>query len=276
MSRRFGIELELVPNLSADSLVRAVERAGQAARRQRTSSYWQLKTDSSVTHGRYTDCGWELTSPILSGEEGIDKVREVLNQINRSFIYLRGKYQILDDSCGLHVHVEVSDLSPEELALLIVIYGKAEDVLYRLVSPHRRTKHHCVPISLRVDEFWCDVQDATTRRAVETITERFTDSDPFMERYSGMNLSCYAGRGDVEFRMHEGHTDPDVVISWIRLLIALVEQAKKPLKEELALKRWDLSHVESLLDWGTVSDSGCIAEACETLRRRFRDMRIGV
>lgn len=279
MSRKFGIELEFVPNLSADSLVRAVKRAGQRARRHGSGGEWNLTHDSSVTQGRYVSLsGWELISPVLAGESGVERVRDVCAEISRSFSYLRGRFPIVDRSCGFHVHVDTQDLSAEQFVTLMVIYGKAEEVLYRMVAPNRRTKEHCKPNSLKVDEFWCDAQYAATKVAIAELVRRHSrGSSRYDAKYRGLNLCRYATRGDVEFRMHEGCFDPDIVVSWVRLLTALVDQAKEPLSPIMAEKTWTWEMVEKLLGWapGGGRLPRWLPETRRVLRSRYRDLRVG-
>ena len=102
-THKFGIEIEAY-NCSmsrlADELREAGIRVTVEGYNHTTRDHWKLVTDSSL-HGNDT---FELVSPILAGEAGLKELEKVCWVLDLCNVKV-------NDSCGLHVHLDAADFN---------------------------------------------------------------------------------------------------------------------------------------------------------------------
>ena len=77
--------------------------------------HWKLVTDSSL-NGNDT---FELVSPILEGEDGLEKLERVCWVLDSCNVKING-------SCGLHVHMNAEDFNITTWRNLLLSYKHAE------------------------------------------------------------------------------------------------------------------------------------------------------
>lgn len=95
---------------------------------------WVLKPDSS--------CGIEICTPVLKGMRGIKSMCEVVRALN-----MDGRV-VADGRCSFHVHVDVHDMTPMEVANVLTWWIKMEYALMRMVPTHRNRNRYCQMLSL--------------------------------------------------------------------------------------------------------------------------------
>lgn len=106
-SRRFGIEIEAF-GMTRDAVANLLNNNGINCYVERynhqTRDYWKVVTDSSIrfNSANFPGESFELVSPPLSGEAGISQVIRVLD-------LLRANGAQVNNTCGLHVHVDISN-----------------------------------------------------------------------------------------------------------------------------------------------------------------------
>ncbi|MGD9105656.1 MAG: amidoligase family protein [Desulfobacterales bacterium] len=173
------------------------------------SNSWHFEKDSSVRGKGHTQCGAELTSPILSGIEG-------LVQTYRAFQFLCNIDGIdIDNSCGLHVHhgVDFEEYGCEQLRQLVRIVHKYEDQFYLLIPGDRQNAETCRPMEIDVKAFLdiceCELKTGNCRikqlwYSPENRYDIESTRDPRYDktRYHGLNLHSYWYRNTIEFRYH--------------------------------------------------------------------------
>ncbi|KAI9819769.1 MAG: hypothetical protein M1826_001078 [Phylliscum demangeonii] len=184
---------------------------------------------------KYSYIGMELKTPVLSyGEAHLTQVETALDILNHK---LGSGIQVLvNQSCGLHVHIgHGHDGFP--LQTLHFVAGLAtvfEPTIQTLHPPHRLTSKHCRPLSssYRLQ----DELDGQGR--VEVLLQSRTVPDFVAAVNSGSKNYAYnfmhllqptntrlQPYNTIEFRQHEGTTDPEVVLHWIHFCAALVTYA---------------------------------------------------
>jgi hypothetical protein len=113
----FGIEIECV-GLTTSDASRALRDAGITCENNgynhNTRPVWKVVTDGSL-HSRDGSC--EVVSPILSGTDGLTEVRTVMS-------VLRTAGARINESCGMHIHIGVDQLTQAHQARIIRAYGK--------------------------------------------------------------------------------------------------------------------------------------------------------
>lgn len=209
-TRRFGIEIEGY-GVSHDQLKRALESAGvnvSLGNRSSMMSSWKITTDSSIRGLN----SFELVSPILEGERGIEELRKV----SRVLISCRVK---INKSCGLHVHFDARNMGLEVWKRLYKNYIKLEQVIDSMMPLSRRadSNHYCQ--SLKKNANIETVIDGC--RTVSDIAQLY-DS-----RYYKVNANSFSVHNTVEFRQHSGTIEIEKMENWIRFLDALVKYSER-------------------------------------------------
>jgi hypothetical protein len=175
------------------------------------AAYWEAKLDRSLH-----DKGMEFVfKRPLFGADAIEAVVSLCKWAseNKFKVSLR---------TGLHVHVDVRDLSRVELSRLIVLFALFEKGVYRFVGHAREQNVFCMP--------WYQ-SDRMAQHALNIGSENYdirSASEALAnEKYGGLNLDSLARFGSVEFRHAIATTDSDWVLSWINLCLSFKRAAQK-------------------------------------------------
>jgi hypothetical protein len=169
---------------------------------------WVVKPDSS--------CGMEVVTPPLKGWRGLLQTCRVVEGISQH-------PQIeADHRCSVHVHVEVADLSEEQLSSLICHWIKCEPIFLDMMPTERKRNRYCQHIGLS------NRLTPGTRHSMKSWVEEIGDVKYYSMNTHQMRRSNYE-RKTVEFRVCEagGCKDPYLVKNWVRLLLHFVEMCKK-------------------------------------------------
>lgn len=251
MSNHFGIEIECFNVGSSESIVandlnRQLKLAKASDLRQ--TDTWFVTDDGSIesddTQSDYcSECGgsgiWldseenecdcdycggsgsfensgfgaEVVSPVLEyKEESFAKVKDMYNALNR----LGGA---VNDTCGLHVHVDARFVNQMPLAtqkkffrFLITEYAEREDEFDARMNKDRResNNHYCASMKQFL---------------------RFSDYDmdrylTYGERYYKLNVHAFIRHGTVEFRHHHATMDSDEALDWIHTCVKFINDAQ--------------------------------------------------
>lgn len=226
--RRWGLEVETHSRLSPEDIAKKMVDRGLkvnlAAGRYFHSdgSAWDLKRDGS--------CGYELASPILSGEAGVfdaklavEKIREVCPTA-------------VNSKCGIHVTVDVSDHSPEELKQLILAYLRAQECFYSRCNESRQDNQY----AMRNSSSPATLAHINSTNNLELIIARASGGT----RYRGLNLMRTRSKKIVEFRMLESSVAIRKVGAWIMTCVGFIDGVKagkapaglEPISEEQFLE----------------------------------------
>jgi hypothetical protein len=215
--RKFGIEIEFLTHTKVDgrsrqlyhgTVVSALIANGIACvyedYNHTTRTYWKLTTDSS--------CGWELVSPPLSGVAGLEEVAKVCNVLEKTL------HINVDKSCGLHVHVDASELTMEDIKNVVLRYAKNEKIIDYFMPKSRREDNN---------DFCLSLEDALTNteflksKTIQSLSRNMDNG-----RYSKINLESYLRYGTIEFRQHNGTVNDEKICNWIKFCVQFVEATK--------------------------------------------------
>jgi len=211
--RGWGLEVETHSNLSPEEIAAKMTERGLVVNVE-TGRYfhsegrtWDVKRDGS--------CGYEFASPILRGEAGIfdaklavEKIREVCpNAVNRN--------------CGIHVTIDMSDFSEEDLIRLVVAYLKSQEHFYGQCNSTRQDNRYCKrnpTVNL------AQILKCTSAAKAIDLAGGWRNHD---DRYHGLNFTRVFSRKVVEFRMLESSVDIRKVGAWIHTCVGFVDGVKK-------------------------------------------------
>lgn len=208
-NRNFGIEIEAY-NCTRERLARELTAAGinvqvEGYNHTDHTDHWKLVTDSSLS-GNNT---FELVSPILHGEQGLEELEKVcwvLDLCNAK----------VNDTCGLHVHMDAAEFDLTTWKNLILTYKRLEGVIDNFMPHSRRNNHYCKALTSITEN---SIKHA---RNIGDLRAAF-----FHNRYHKVNLEAYARHRTVEFRQHGGSTNFTKMSAWIHFLSKMITFAKQ-------------------------------------------------
>ena len=208
-NRNFGVEIEAY-NCTRQRLARELSAAGisvqvEGYNHTDHADHWKLVTDSSLS-GNDT---FELVSPILHGEPGLEELEKVCWVLD--FCDAR-----VNESCGLHVHMDAAEFDLATWKNLILTYKRLEGVIDHFMPRSRRNNRYCKGLTA--------VTEATINRAsnIGQLRSAFRNN-----RYHKVNLEAYARHRTVEFRQHGGSTNFTKMSAWIHFLAKMITFAKQ-------------------------------------------------
>ena len=206
MERKFGIEMEIagINRQTALRALRAVNvKVEDEGYNHTTRNHWKLVPDGSVRNG------FEVVSPILSGEAGLAEAEIVARALDDAGASV-------NSSCGLHVHFDASDLDVIALKNILRRYAVHEAEIDAFMPASRRGNENTYCKSIR--GFVQDNFDSI--RSIRDLVARQHD------RYFKVNLQSLLRHGTIEFRQHSGTVNAAKIVNWVRFLAAFIDQCK--------------------------------------------------
>lgn len=206
-TRKFGIEIEAY-NCTREKLASELRAAGidvaVEGYNHTTRNHWKLVTDASLT-GNNT---FELVSPVLEGEAGLKELEKVCWVLEFCDVKV-------NDSCGLHIHMDAADFDLQTWKNLALSYKHLERVIDSFMPQSRRQNYYCKGLSS------ISAADIQAAQSIADLQAAFGNN-----RYRKVNLEAYARHRTVEFRQHSGTTNFTKMENWIRFLNGLITFAK--------------------------------------------------
>lgn len=182
---------------------------------------WTVMSDASV-HAGCESC--EIVTPLLSYED-IEDLQEVVRKLRENGFKA-------DNSCGIHVHVDNSQMTAQQIRNLV-----------NLVSGHEELIYQSLKIRENGREKWCKKTDGKFKEAMNALkcfdmydlkktwyqTQSFcSDNSSYhydSSRYHLLNLhSMWQGKG-IEFRCFNGTTHAGKIKAYIQFCLALVAKS---------------------------------------------------
>ena len=207
-TRTFGIEIEAKGNMSRDEVASVLRAAGVQAENigygHDVTTYWKVVEDGSV-HG-----GFEVVSPVLSGQAGLNEVVTVANALVNAGAFV-------DRECGLHVHVDANDFTGAEVFNAVNRYRTNESAIDAVIAPSRRNSSWAASMSGVVNYLSSVSPSAAPREICERMGGR---------RYYKLNLDAFLRHGTLEFRQHSGTVDGVKMINWIMFCVTFIDDSK--------------------------------------------------
>lgn len=207
-NRRFGIEIEAY-NCDKHHLARELREAGidvaVEGYNHNTSTHWKLVTDASL-NGNNT---FELVSPILQGEAGLQELQKVCWVLEYCDVKV-------NNSCGLHIHMDAADFTIETWRNLAITYRRLEPVIDGFMPSTRRNNTYCKRLS--------GISESRIREAQNITQLRSAFGN---DRYHKLNLEAYSRHRTVEFRQHGGTTNFTKMENWIRFAANMITFAQQ-------------------------------------------------
>lgn len=207
---KFGIEIEFY---SPKNVLNTVENLRKHVRGLMIEKWygteWRIVHDGSLSDvdGFFS---MELVSPVLDTEEASD-----LRTVRKVCATLQAMGAFVNRSCGLHVHIDASDLSVEDVKTVFHRYTKFESTIDLMMPTNRRgsdvyyTKGGSNVVNM--------VESCQTMHALQRVLP---------DRYYKVNLHALAKHNTIEFRQHSGSINGDTILNWVEFLSSFIKASK--------------------------------------------------
>jgi hypothetical protein len=246
--RPFGVELESHPVLSGNEIVDIVKNNSRRQviktkwKQTFSNDFWHVKTDSTCGGGKLK--GWEIASFKACGYKELIEICKVSKALRKGGLKC-------GEDCGFHVHVDISDFSIEQAAVLLAYWVKIEKIVLKSV-PYFRTKNkYCRSISSKIKsknkkwnalDFWnCHKpKDKSIHlNKDKRVTMNLVNYVTFIE-----DPSLFHGRSTAEFRFPDGTFNERDIRNWVVFFVNFVDNIKnKQMPEDLVC----VSKIDELL-----------------------------
>lgn len=173
---------------------------------RRLPAQWKVEEDPSL------EAGYEL---VLRNPLVLHEAIQALNDLNESY----AKADCVPEftiRTSTHVHVNVQKLKTDELYSFILLYWIYEELLIDFCGEERVSNFYCLR---RKD---AEVLQNVLECAIKSGNLWVLDDDI---RYASVNFKSLFSFGSLEFRGMRGTTDPNVLVPWMKMLLALRDKA---------------------------------------------------
>lgn len=206
----FGVEIECFVNRGA--IRAAAEHTGMAYEYEGYNHrdghyYFKFVSDGSV---RGMADPIECVSPVLAGVNGKNALKNAIFTLNSAGANV-------NQTCGLHVHIGATKLTPKQYCNVFVNYAYLEAVIDSFMPPSRRANNAYYAQTLQDHLYY--LEQAVT---IENV-QRSLDNC----RYHKVNAESYCRHKTIEFRQHAGTTNYKKIINWVSFCGKLVIWSKK-------------------------------------------------
>lgn len=176
--------------------------------------YWRATTDGSL---RDNGIEFVFRQP-MGGVDVLNAVQELEEFIVKNKVRVQ-----LSERTSVHVHLDVRDLSVDEMFNLIVAYAFVERVMMRYCGEERMKNNFCIPLyDIGSTTFLHRISSMKNLGTFQHAANGFTEN----ERYSAFNLNALLGYGSIEFRGYHGAYASGELLNWINVILSLKKFAR--------------------------------------------------
>lgn len=238
----FGVEIEMT-GLTREQAAKAAAALWNTTPRHIGRSYdtwevkdaegkvWKFMNDGSIRAERWNRGEYaassdsvyrvEMVTPKLEFSE-LPKLQEAVRAVRRA-------HAKVNDSCGLHVHIDASRFDNQSLKNLMSIMYSKEDLLFKALQvPESRVERWCKPVREGMLRQARRMTAGASRSRLERIWYQGdvnTAEHYNWTRYHALNLHSVFYRGTVEYRMFNSTLHAGRVKAYVHLALGISSQA---------------------------------------------------
>lgn len=169
---------------------------------------WRIEGDGSLRG--------EALEYVLPEPQSLTRVKSSLKRLEMAF--KQRESEVFDTGyAGIHIHVNVQQLTVTQLCTFAFLYYAIEDLCLDFCGEDRKGNLFC--LSAGVAPYPIKVLSETLRHG------RFMDLGNDKLRYASLNWKALAEYGSLEFRGMRSTLDRTVIIAWIEVLLELRQRA---------------------------------------------------
>ena len=223
----FGIEIEMtgITRRKAATILAnhfGIPCDGEMVRDQQ-GRIWKLEHDGSINTTGGSDTSVELVSPICNYAD-IETIQEIIRK-------LREAKAKVNDSCGIHIHIDARNHTAATLRNICNIVVSKEDILTKALGIRAsRQERYCK----KANQDFIGRINKNIPRTKEKFMSHWYGANHgatgshhryHQSRYHMVNIHSVQNRGTVEFRMFNSTLHAGKVKAYIQLCLAINNQA---------------------------------------------------
>jgi len=155
-------------------------------------------------------------------------------------------YEITDfnytERCSTHVHMNVLNLTYEQLAILCLVYQTVESLLFKYAEENRKNSIFCVPWNQ------CGLNYQIVNKLIK-VPENGDMPIRHWQKYSALNLLPISTQGSIEFRHLEGTCNVKKIMGWINILSKMYKYASNTSFQEAKQDIVKMNTVSNYYEW---------------------------
>lgn len=240
--RRFGIEIEVEPNLSKVKLGEIIEQYDSTRlviveqpdttvggwAESKSNDYWHVKYDSTCGPlGKGKDFGYEIASYVGSNLEDLENISN-LGQA------LKNNDAKINENCGLHIHVDAFLKPKTAIGTVLANWLKIEPVLFHSFPSHRKYSKWCKSIRGKANILKLE-SDLSAENVYDSLAPQNLEPHDNNDKKVSLNLVGYerylrewdTERATLEFRIPECSLDPKHIKNCTLFFIHFVNTVNK-------------------------------------------------
>ena len=187
-----------------------IEMEGKSRFPYEISKWWKAEEDNSL---RGYSVEYVMKKPMP-----LDLVGDALDLLKEE-IQLHGSKPVYSERAGVHVHVNVQDLTMDQVFCTAMVYYCLEKALVRYCGENREGNHFCLRVQ-DADYVLDVIESALIHRNL-----RFLDTEDI--RYASLNFCSLFKYGSIEFRAMETRPDFSKIKEWASMLVAIRNYARE-------------------------------------------------
>lgn len=186
---------------------------------------WKIVSDASIDcesrrgHTSSSQYAVEFVSPICRYDD-VETIQELIRK-------LRSAGAKVNNSCGIHIHVDAATHNEKTLRNIVNIMAAKEDLLYKALKVQVQREQYCKKADLRF------LEELNRRRpkSMDQFERIWYNGNSGRNyhynntRYHGLNLHSVFSKGTIEFRLFNSTLHAGEVKSYIQLCLAISHQA---------------------------------------------------
>lgn len=239
--QNYGVEIELTgitregaAKVIADYFGTATCYAGTYYQtytaKDRKGRTWKAMSDGSI-HTQRKENGSKINASAAYSCEVVTPVLqyEDLEDLQNVVRALRAAGAFANSSCGVHVHVDGANHTPESLTRLLNFAIGRQDLFYEALQIGDRADRWCHKISV---ELFRAMKKAGEKDRAETerlwysrLNDGYAGGIDHQHynstRYHGINLHAFFSKGTVEFRLFNGTTHAGKIKAYVQFCLAM-------------------------------------------------------
>lgn len=194
------------------------------------TSNWRREEDGSL---RGFSAEYVMNKPVSA------KVASEMLDFLRNLVSDTGSQPVQSYRAGVHVHVNVQEMTMEEVVRFALLYYCFEDVFVKYCGESREGNHFCLRIR--------DAESPLHILEMATYEKSLLKLNNDIFRYSSLNFCALFKYGSVEFRAMETREDFSKIEEWVEMLLALRDYSLKLKSRSEIAERMSYLGPEALL-----------------------------
>ena len=224
-------------------------------------------TKWDCVHDGSLDCGSEFRLRQISNGDSL------LNEISKFCRKMKQKGYGIDNSCGVHMHIDFKKSNLTLLKRLILFYSRYEKYIYDIVGADRADRRYSQPLRHNYgygrggnhQRFrFTPLTDAMEAENLKEFKQKYYQSTDYEEvehykyydgRYSGFNVHSVFLNGTVELRYLGGTLNERYITAWVLFNLSIVDMFNYAASDErygaFALNSTTVPRRKEFLKWLT-------------------------